>query len=157
MKYIILALLLVYIGLNSYNISLNDKLITLQDRKITLLEDIVLKQQELAQLEREMITPESFEGIASYYSEEGCIGCREDLLMANGERFYNENYTIAMNVVPLGSWVRITNPLTNDTTLARVTDTGGFTQLGRVADLSPAVKKAINCTDLCDVIIERVL
>jgi len=55
----------------------------------------------------------------------------------------------------LESWVKVTNFDTGDTTYARVTDTGGFNRLGRIIDLSPAVKDAINCTDLCKVKVEK--
>lgn len=113
-------------------------------------------EDEIETLEDKSNSPSKWRGIASYYSEDGCVGCRADRLMANGEKFNESSYTIAFNFLPLNSWVKITNIETSDVTLAKVTDTGGFNKLGRVADLSLGVKNALNCTDLCEVIIERV-
>lgn len=98
-------------------------------------------------------------GIGSWYgeSDDHCVGCRADRLMANGERFNETAYTVAFNRLTLGKWVKITNLKTDDATLARVTDTGGFEQLGRIIDMSRAVKEAIACTDLCEVSVEEVL
>lgn len=99
---------------------------------------------------------QSWSGVASYYSEDGCVGCSATLTMANGERFRDEGMTVAFNKLPLGSVVAIENPKTKLSTLARVTDRGGFESLGRIIDLSPAVKDAIKCSDLCKVKIVEV-
>ena len=95
------------------------------------------------------------EGIASWYGEDSseCIGCRDDLLMANGQRYNENNFTIASNDYALGQEVRVCNELTCIDTV--VTDTGGFNALGRVADLSKATKNVLNCGDLCDVTIRN--
>jgi len=90
-------------------------------------------------------------GTASYYSIRGCIGCRDDRLMANGERLDDGKMTVAFNRLPLDTWVSIRNTYTDDISYARITDTGGFESLGRIIDLSVATKEAIGCTDLCDV------
>ena len=97
---------------------------------------------------------ESWIGLASYYSHDGCVGCSNGQIMSNGEPFIEEAITIAYNRVPLGTFVRVTNLQTNDSIVAEVTDTGGFEELGRIADLSLGTKKAINCSDLCEVEIE---
>ena len=76
--------------------------------------------------------------------------------MANGDRFDDDEYTVAFNWLPLNSWVSITNTLTGDVCYAVVTDTGGFNELGRIVDLSPAVKDFIGCTDLCEVRVEEI-
>jgi len=91
------------------------------------------------------------EGIASYYSDAGCVGCRDDRIMANGEVFDESAMTLAMNDLPLDTSVLVINSSTGESRRARVTDTGGFSTLGRIADLSLGLKEAINCTDLCEV------
>jgi len=99
---------------------------------------------------------ESWIGLASYYSHEGCVGCNGKQIMSNGKPFIEEAITIAYNRVPLGSYVRVTNLKTGDSIVAEVTDTGGFEELGRIADLSLGTKNAINCSDICEVEIELI-
>lgn len=96
-------------------------------------------------------------GEASYYSEQGCLGCSKTLTMANGERLDDTRRTIAMTPETvrqhhlLNTTVTITNNATGATTTARVTDTGGFARYSRIADLSLATKVALGCADLCTV------
>jgi len=97
-----------------------------------------------------------WQGVASYYSEAGCLGCSPNLTMANGETFKDYGFTVAFNKLPLDTWVTVRNMETDDITYARITDTGGFESLGRIIDLSPAVKKAIGCGDLCEVEVREV-
>jgi len=139
----------------------------LQDISRKMDTQIGLAEQQVEQLKKDIFVLQEQEkevdeenkytwiGTASYYSEDGCVGCSPTLTMANGERFLDSGYTVAFNWLPLGSWVKVTNFVTRDTTYARVTDTGGFNKLGRIVDLSPAVKDAINCGDLCKVKVER--
>ena len=97
-----------------------------------------------------------YSGVASYYSHDGCIGCRSDQLMANGQPFKEMDLTLASNDYPLNTMVRVTNKDNGLTTIAQVTDTGGFNELGRIADLSLGVKNRLQCTDLCNVSIINV-
>lgn len=90
-------------------------------------------------------------GLASYYSEDGCIGCSDDLTMANGRRFDENAMTVAFNKVPLGTTIRVVNVATGKEQIAEVTDRGGFEDLGRILDLSQGLKIALGCTDLCKV------
>ena len=90
-------------------------------------------------------------GTASYYSEAGCVGCRADLLMANGKSFKDEGMTVAFNKLPLGAFVEVTNVSNGQAVTVEVTDRGGFEPLGRIIDLSKGVKEVINCSDLCEV------
>lgn len=99
------------------------------------------------------ILSHTWTGTASYYSEAGCIGCSPTLTMANGERFKDGGMTVAFNKVPLNSFVIVYNPKSEKSVLAKVTDRGGFESLGRIIDLSPAVKDYIDCSDLCEVTI----
>jgi rare lipoprotein A (peptidoglycan hydrolase) len=99
-------------------------------------------------------TKDSIIGTASYYSLEGCVGCREDRLMANGELLRDDVYTVAYNLAPLDTWVAVRNVETDDITYARVTDRHGAdnAEYGyRLIDLTVAVKDAISCSDLCKV------
>lgn len=96
-------------------------------------------------------------GMASYYSEEGCLGCNAELIMANGEKLSDKAYTVALTpeLVKehklLNDMVKITNVLTKNTVIAKVTDTGGFAKYNRVADLSVATKEALHCGHICEV------
>lgn len=97
----------------------------------------------------------SWVGIASYYTREGCIGCSDSLTMANGEPLLDEGYTVAFNKLPLNSWIRVTNLDNCYSVYAKVTDRGGFEELGRIIDLTQAVKDSIGCGDLCRVSVEQ--
>lgn len=92
-----------------------------------------------------------FEGEASYYSREGCVGCSPNLTMANGEPLDDSRLTLAFNHAPMNTSVEVCNLSTGDCVNATVTDTGGFGRLGRVADLTIATRDAINCPNLCQV------
>jgi len=74
--------------------------------------------------------------------------------MANGEVLDDMKKTLAFNDAPLGTEVKVTNMSNGVSTQATVTDTGGFKELGRIADLSVATKKVIGCNDLCQVKVE---
>lgn len=99
-------------------------------------------------------------GTASVYSEDGCLGCDKNLIMANGQRLDDDVPTVAVacsNVnmrcyIPfhLGTRVRVENVATGAATVATVTDTFGGVY-GRVVDLSKATATAINCKGLCQV------
>lgn len=130
-----------------------EKDIVKQEQKIERLENDIKEMKRSIEI---LNNRKVYTGTASYYSEANCIGCREDLLMANGERFNEDSYTIAMNKMPLNSIVTVTNLTTNDKITVKVTDTGGFEDLGRIADLSKGVKEAINCRDLCKVMVMEV-
>jgi rare lipoprotein A len=72
-------------------------------------------------------------GIASWYGlHDGCSGNR----MANGQRMNPAVITVASNTFPLGAVVEIENLDNGLKVVCPVTDTGGFSRLGRVADLS---------------------
>lgn len=132
--------------------------------------DNILVTKQLETIELKTLTPviehnisvpqtrgERYQGIASYYSHDGCVGCRADQLMANGKPFIEDNLTLAFNKLPLGTFVEVTNVTNGQAVTAQVTDTGGFEKLGRIADLSKGTKEAINCTDLCEVEIVHIL
>lgn len=93
-------------------------------------------------------------GKASYYSEDGCIGCDPDRIMANGERLDDDRPTVAYNHLPLNTRVTITNLGNGKTVTVPVTDRGGFEAHGKIADLSLATKNALQCGDVCLITID---
>lgn len=95
-------------------------------------------------------------GKVSHYSREGCLGCSPNLTMANGQPLDDNAYTIAFNYLKLGSRVKLTNLDNGKSVVAEVTDTGGFTGLGRIADLTPKVASALaSRTDISNILIEE--
>lgn len=111
------------------------------------------------------------EGKASYYSKDGCLGCHEQQIMANGEVFDENDHTLAMPAewrksgkvqlntkkCPECGFVRVTNLNTGVVVNgARITDTGGFLKYGRVADLSKGLAEALGLkTDKTTIRIEQ--
>src|SRR5262245_22190148 len=62
------------------------------------------------------------EGYASWYGP-GFQGNR----MTNGQRFdQNDPSTTANNEYPLGTWLRVTNPINGRSVVVQVRDRGGF-------------------------------
>lgn len=101
------------------------------------------------------VSGNSWQGKVSYYTRAGCLGCSPTLTMANGEPLDDTKLTIAFNKVKLNSMVKITNLDNNKSVVAKVTDTGGFERLGRIADLGLAVKDTIEAkTDTSSILIE---
>lgn len=84
-----------------------------------------------------------WEGVCTYYSHDGCIGCSADQIMANGEYFREWDMTIAFMRTPLNTNVLIENLESGLSVTARVTDRGGFERYGILADLSLGVAQAI--------------
>src|SRR5262249_35789036 len=62
---------------------------------------------------------------------------------ANGERFDMHALTAAHRTLPLGSYVRVTNPSTNESVVVRINDRGPYAR-GRVIDLSYAAAKILH-------------
>ncbi|CAB3752950.1 Endolytic peptidoglycan transglycosylase RlpA [Paraburkholderia humisilvae] len=62
---------------------------------------------------------------------------------ANGERFNMNALTAAHRTLPLGSYVRVTNPATNDSVVVRINDRGPYAR-GRVIDLSYAAARILH-------------
>lgn len=135
--------------LQKLNNQIEDQIQIMENYKIELQNDI--KQIECYVEEPKEIV---FEGMASWYGESPneCVGCRADLIMKNGERYDETKFTIAMNDgVAMNTWVKVINVNNEKETWARVTDTGGFKRLGRIADLSKRVNQELECEDLCEV------
>ena len=77
--------------------------------------------------------------------------------MANGELLQDDAMTVAYNKAPLGTRLTIFNSKTNKSADVIVTDRGGFEELGRIIDITLAVKNKLNCSDLCKVRIQEEL
>ena len=77
-------------------------------------------------------------GQASFYSDK-FIGKKT----ANGEIFSQEKYTAACNVLPLGTWIRVTN-LKNGKSVIVKTNDRLHPRMKRLVDLSRSAAKKIN-------------
>jgi hypothetical protein len=95
--------------------------------------------------------PVKWVGMASYYSETGCLGCSPTLTMANGDRLDDDAVTVAFNRAKLNTQVTVTNNKTGQSVRAKVTDRGGFERHGKIIDLNVGTKNAIGCGDVCNV------
>ncbi|MFL9959588.1 septal ring lytic transglycosylase RlpA family protein [Paraburkholderia sediminicola] len=62
---------------------------------------------------------------------------------ANGERYDMHALTAAHRTLPLGSYVRVTNPATSRSIVVRINDRGPYAR-GRVIDLSAAAAAALD-------------
>ncbi len=95
----------------------------------------------------------TMQGFATYYDAlydpvsrtiKGCLGCRGDLVMMNGEKFDPNKFTTAINInivrQILGKMVLFQNPETGVGVIVKVTDSGGFSHL---ADMSRATAEAL--------------
>jgi rare lipoprotein A len=64
-------------------------------------------------------------------------------LTASGERFNRNAMTLASRQLPLGTWVRVTNPANGRSAVARVNDRGPYGRPGYTCDLSQALARQI--------------
>lgn len=93
--------------------------------------------------------PVVLEGIASYYSKAGCLGCNPLFVMANGQVLDDNALTMAIGADRkhlVGYNARVTNLANGKSVIVRITDTGGFYKDkygNRVADLTIGTKEAI--------------
>ncbi len=89
------------------------------------------------------------EGIASYYSKAGCLGCNPLFIMANGQVLNDNALTMAIGADKkhlVGYNARVTSLVSGKSVVVRITDTGGFYKDrygNRVADLTIGTKEAI--------------
>lgn len=70
---------------------------------------------------------EAVKATATYYAPR-----YENRRMANGEIFHESRYTVAFNRWPLGTWIKLTNPLNGKTYTVQITDR----KIGKGLDLS---------------------
>ena len=89
-------------------------------------------------------------GFVSFYTINGCLGCREDRLTASGEVLDDSKLTLAIPAqwrkdIPMGTMIKVTNLDNGKSVMAKANDTGGFLKYDRIADISLATCKAIDC------------
>lgn len=130
---------------NYFEIEINDEKNVICPKKLKNIEP------EKSQNVQEM----PLSGKASYYSVDGCIGCNENRIMANGEVLDDKKMTLAYNYLPLNSNVKVTNIKNKKSVVSKITDRGGFERHGKIADLSLATKNALGCGDVCFIEIEK--
>ncbi len=82
-----------------------------------------------------------FYGLASFYSDK-FHGRRT----ANGEIFRQDKYTAACNVLPLGTWIRVTNLKNNKSVVVKTSDRL-HTRMRRLVDLSRIAAKKLGYID----------
>jgi rare lipoprotein A len=70
---------------------------------------------------------EAVKATATYYAPR-----YENRKMANGELFHEDRYTVAFNRYPLGTWIKLTNPLSGKSYIVQITDR----KVGKGLDLS---------------------
>jgi len=79
--------------------------------------------------------PDALYGTASYYANKF-----EGRLTANGEVFSQQKMTAACNVLPLGTWVKVTNLYNGRTVIVKVNDRLHYKNK-RLVDLSKIAAK----------------
>lgn len=116
---------------------------------ITNISSSPLNTKRIRVLRGPLTEPVVLEGIASYYSRAGCLGCNPLFVMANGQVLDDAALTMAIGAHLkhlVGYQARVTNLVNGKTVVVRITDTGGFYQDkygNRVADLTIGTKQAI--------------
>jgi len=84
--------------------------------------------------------PDALYGTASYYANKF-----EGRLTANGEVFSQQKLTAACNVLPLGTWIKVTNLYNGRTVVVKVNDRLHYKNK-RLVDLSKTAAKKIGYT-----------
>ena len=102
------------------------------------------KRHSMEQTKRSVRTER---GIASWYG-----GTFHGKKTASGEVFDKNAFTLASRTLPLGTWVRVKNPVTNVEVEAKVNDHGPYVS-GRIADLSHGLAKKLGITGVGYVVI----
>ena len=70
---------------------------------------------------------EAVKATATYYAPR-----YENRRMSNGQRFHEDRYTVAFNRYKLGTWIKLTNPLSGKAYIVQITDR----KIGKGLDLS---------------------
>jgi len=84
--------------------------------------------------------PKTYYGIASYYADK--FNGRPT---ANGEIYDSRKLTAACNVLPLGTWIRVTNLKNNKTVIVKTNDRL-HPRMKRIVDLSRAAAEKLAYT-----------
>jgi len=86
-------------------------------------------------------SPKVLYGTASFYANKF-----EGRKTANGEIFTQKKLTAACNVLPLGTWIRVTNLRNGRSVVVKINDRLHY-KMKRVADLSSAAARQIGHND----------
>jgi rare lipoprotein A len=86
-------------------------------------------------------TPKVLYGTASFYANKF-----EGRKTANGEIFSQKKLTAACNVLPLGTWIRVTNLRNGRSVVVKINDRLHY-RMKRVTDLSGAAARQIGHND----------
>jgi rare lipoprotein A len=86
-------------------------------------------------------TPKVLYGTASFYANKF-----EGRETASGEIFSQKKLTAACNVLPLGTWIKVTNLHNKRSVIVKVNDRLHY-RMKRVVDLSKAAAKQLNYTN----------
>jgi hypothetical protein len=113
----------------------------------------VLEATESAKTKEEVGLNILYSGKVSYYSHSGCLGCGESQTMGNGEAFDENDNTLAIPCEDIVSGkykydtvVKVVNQDNFKQETARITDCGGFSKYGRIADLSLGLANRLEAT-----------
>jgi len=85
-------------------------------------------------------TPDALYGTASYYADKF-----EGRQTANGETFSQKKMTAACNVLPFGTWIKVTNLSNGRSVTVKVNDRLHY-RMKRVVDLSKVAARQIGYT-----------
>lgn len=83
----------------------------------------------------------TYYGTASYYADKF-----EGRKTASGDAYDHENLTAACNVLPLNTWIKVTNLRNNKSVLVRTNDRL-HPKMNRIVDLSKAAAKILGYTN----------
>ena len=95
---------------------------------------------DLSQTTKEKVKPKVYYGIASYYADKF-----EGRQTANGEIYAHSKLTAACNILPLGTWIRVTNLRNNKSVIVKTNDRLHI-RMKRIVDLSKSAAKTLGYT-----------
>lgn len=110
-----------------------------------------VKTPEVQHIEDQVSPKLTYTGHVSYYSHAGCLGCGEKQTMGNGKAFDENAMTLAVpceliknKTLKYNTSVVVSNVVSGKSIKAKITDCGGFSKYGRIADLSKGLFEALN-------------
>jgi rare lipoprotein A len=125
---------LVMLGLTELAFS-QDSLAVKDSMKIT---DSTLREEPLTEIEQKKEGGKTLFGQASFYASKF-----EGRKTANGEIFRHQKFTAACNVLPLGTWIKVTNLKNNNSVIVKTNDRL-HPKMNRIVDLTMAAAKKLD-------------
>ena len=95
---------------------------------------------DLSESVKEKVKPKVYYGIASYYADKF-----EGRQTANGEIYSHSKLTAACNILPLGTWIRVTNLRNNKSVIVKTNDRLHI-RMKRIVDMSKSAAKILGYT-----------